>query len=210
MRGYTRMLAFAMRHRMAVAVIALATCLTSVPLYRAVKQEFIPTNVDEAEFEVSVNGPEGTNLAVMNEVMAAMEKDILATPGVRLVLVVVRRRFSRRCQPGQRLRAHRAARRAHAFVRTALDRAEEGKSVQRLQGKLHAAGRDAGSAPPTAEICADAHRCAQRAVVQLRRRRPHDIDFVFRGPELVALAGMRTIWSSARRNSAASLTPTPR
>src|SRR5689334_2141208 len=84
--GYTHLLAFAMRHRFAVAVIALATVLTSIPLYRAVKQEFIPSNVDEAEFEVSVNGPEGTNLAVMNEVITAMEKDISETPGVRLVL----------------------------------------------------------------------------------------------------------------------------
>ena len=57
-----------------LSVLALSVCLSSVPLYRSVKQEFIPTNVDEAEFEVSVNGPEGTNLAVMNEVMTAMEK----------------------------------------------------------------------------------------------------------------------------------------
>src|SRR5437868_3957695 len=84
--GYTHLLSFAMRHRLAVALIAIATVLTSVPLYRAVKQEFIPTNVDEAEFEVSVNGPEGTNLAVMNEVISAMEKDMLETPGVRRVL----------------------------------------------------------------------------------------------------------------------------
>jgi hydrophobic/amphiphilic exporter-1 (mainly G- bacteria), HAE1 family len=83
---YTVMLAFAMRHRVAVSLIALAVALSSVPLYRAVKQEFIPTNVDEAEFEVSVNGPEGTNLAVMNEAMQAIEKDILSTPGVSLVL----------------------------------------------------------------------------------------------------------------------------
>ena len=75
-----------MRHRMVVALIALGTVLTSIPLYRAVKQEFIPTNVDEAEFEVSINGPEGTNLAVMNETVTAMEKDILETPGVRLVM----------------------------------------------------------------------------------------------------------------------------
>src|SRR5215217_4997319 len=60
--AYTYMLAFAMRHRLAVALVAIVTVLTSIPLYRAVKQEFIPTNVDEAEFEVSVNGPEGTNL----------------------------------------------------------------------------------------------------------------------------------------------------
>ncbi|HSK62862.1 MAG TPA: efflux RND transporter permease subunit, partial [Pyrinomonadaceae bacterium] len=84
--GYSHLLAFAMRHRLAVALVALGVVLTSIPLYRAVKQEFIPTNVDEAEFEVSVNGPEGTNLAVMNEVITAMEKDILETPGVRLVL----------------------------------------------------------------------------------------------------------------------------
>ncbi|HSK63019.1 MAG TPA: efflux RND transporter permease subunit, partial [Pyrinomonadaceae bacterium] len=85
-RGYSWLLSFAMRHRLAVAVIAIVTVLTSVPLYRAVKQEFIPTNVDEAEFEVSVTGPEGTNLAVMNETISAMEKDILETPGVRLVM----------------------------------------------------------------------------------------------------------------------------
>ncbi|HEX5886497.1 MAG TPA: efflux RND transporter permease subunit, partial [Pyrinomonadaceae bacterium] len=84
--AYTSLLAFSMRHRLAVAVIAILTVLTSIPLYRAVKQEFIPSNVDEAEFEVSVNGPEGTNLAVMNETITAMEKDILETPGVRLVL----------------------------------------------------------------------------------------------------------------------------
>jgi HAE1 family hydrophobic/amphiphilic exporter-1 len=83
---YTTMLAFAMRHRLAVSVLALLVVFSSVPLYRSVKQEFIPTNVDEAEFEISVNGPEGTNLAVMNETMAAIEKDVLSTPGVRLVL----------------------------------------------------------------------------------------------------------------------------
>jgi HAE1 family hydrophobic/amphiphilic exporter-1 len=85
-RVYTVMLAFAMRHRLAVSLVALAVVFSSLPLYRAVKQEFIPTNVDEAEFEVSINGPEGTNLAVMNEAMQAIEKDILSTPGVRLVL----------------------------------------------------------------------------------------------------------------------------
>jgi len=57
-----------------------------VPLYRAVKQEFIPTNVDEAEFEVSLNAPEGTNLAVMLEALPVLEKELMTTPGVRLVL----------------------------------------------------------------------------------------------------------------------------
>lgn len=85
-KAYTAMLAFAMRHRLAVSLVALVVVLSSIPFYRAVKQEFIPTNVDEAEFEVNVNGPEGTNLAVMNEAMQLIEKDLLSTPGVRLVL----------------------------------------------------------------------------------------------------------------------------
>ena len=86
---YSRLLAFSMRHRIAVAVLAFVVILTSVPLYRSVKQEFIPTNVDEAEFEVNINGPEGTNLAVMNEGMQAIEKEVLATPGVDFILTNV-------------------------------------------------------------------------------------------------------------------------
>ena len=85
-RGYTRLLTLSMRHRLAVSVLAVLVVAASVPLYRAVKQEFIPSNVDEAEFEVSVNAPEGTNLPVMNETMQAIEQDVLKTPGVRLVL----------------------------------------------------------------------------------------------------------------------------
>jgi hydrophobic/amphiphilic exporter-1 (mainly G- bacteria), HAE1 family len=85
-RAYTRLLTFSMRHRLAVSVLAILVVASSVPLYRAVKQEFIPSNVDEAEFEVSVNAPEGTNLPSMNETMQAIETDIAKTPGVRLVL----------------------------------------------------------------------------------------------------------------------------
>src|SRR5437763_6791179 len=85
-RGYTWLLTLSMRHRFVVAALALAVIASSVPLYRAVKQEFIPSNVDEAEFEVNVNAPEGTNLASMNETMQSVEQEILDTPGVRMVL----------------------------------------------------------------------------------------------------------------------------
>jgi HAE1 family hydrophobic/amphiphilic exporter-1 len=83
---YTHVLAFSMRHRLAISVVSLGVIFSTVPLYRAVKQEFIPTNVDEAEFEVNINGPEGTNMAVMNEAMKEIEKQILSTHGVRMVL----------------------------------------------------------------------------------------------------------------------------
>jgi hydrophobe/amphiphile efflux-1 (HAE1) family protein len=85
-RSYTWLLRLAMRHRITVAVLAVAVALSSVPLYRVVKQEYTPSDVDEAEFDVNVNAPEGTNIASMDETMHAIEKDLLDTPGVRLIL----------------------------------------------------------------------------------------------------------------------------
>jgi hydrophobic/amphiphilic exporter-1 (mainly G- bacteria), HAE1 family len=83
---YMRMLELSMSNRKVIGIIAVAVILTSIPLYKAVKQEFIPTNVDEAEFDVSINAPQGTSLAAMNEAMVEIEKELLDTPGVRLVL----------------------------------------------------------------------------------------------------------------------------
>jgi HAE1 family hydrophobic/amphiphilic exporter-1 len=85
-RSYTWLLRLAMRHRAVVVVIAIAVALSSIPLYRAVKQEYIPTDVDEAEFDVNVNAPEGTNIDAMNDAVLAVEQDLLSTPGVRLIL----------------------------------------------------------------------------------------------------------------------------
>ncbi|MDQ3908133.1 MAG: efflux RND transporter permease subunit [Acidobacteriota bacterium] len=85
-RFYLRLLRLAMRHRVAVAVLAVCVAASSVPLYRVVKQEYIPSDVDEAEFDVQINAPEGTSLSVMDEAMRSVEKDLIGTPGVRLIL----------------------------------------------------------------------------------------------------------------------------
>jgi HAE1 family hydrophobic/amphiphilic exporter-1 len=85
-RSYTWMLRLSMRHRLAVTVIAVAVALSSIPLYRVVKQEYTPSDVDEAEFDVNVTAPEGTNINSMDETMQSIEKDLRDTPGVRLIL----------------------------------------------------------------------------------------------------------------------------
>lgn len=85
--GYTGLLAWSMRHRFLVALVALAVMATSVPLYQVIKQEYTPGNVDEAEFEVVVTAPEGTSLAAMEEVMLWVEGELRAMPEVRLVMV---------------------------------------------------------------------------------------------------------------------------
>jgi HAE1 family hydrophobic/amphiphilic exporter-1 len=154
-----------------------------------VKQEFIPTNVDEAEFEVNINGPEGTNLAVMNEVITAMEKDILETPGVRLVLSSSGGGFLGGVNQGG------------AYVRIAP---HEERTLS--LGKLWRATKKGNP------INAFRGNYTQQDVMQEVRRRlqkyapmriavrngqsfnfgtggRQDIDFVIRGPEIVALAG---------------------
>ena len=187
--GYTHMLAFAMRHRVAVAVIALLTVLTSVPLYRAVKQEFIPTNVDEAEFEVSVNGPEGTNLAVMNEVITAMEKEILETPGVRLVLSSSGGGFLGGVNQGNayvRIAPHEE--RTLSFGKFWTE-TKKGNPFNAFKGNY-----------TQQDVMLEVRRRLQKyAPMRIGVRNAQsfnfgaggrtDIDFVFRGPELEALAG---------------------
>jgi HAE1 family hydrophobic/amphiphilic exporter-1 len=60
-----------------------------VPLYRAIHREYMPTDVDEAEFQVSVVAPEGTSIAAMDEAMRAIAAEIRATPSVDTVLSTI-------------------------------------------------------------------------------------------------------------------------
>jgi HAE1 family hydrophobic/amphiphilic exporter-1 len=75
-----------MRHRPVLAVAALVVMVSVVPMYGRVLQEFVPSGVDEGEFEVGITAPEGTSLAAMNEVMLAVEREVASVPGVRVVL----------------------------------------------------------------------------------------------------------------------------
>lgn len=85
-RAYERLLAFSMRRRFLVALGAVVIMFSSIPLYPLVRQEYIPSNIDEGEFDVSVTAPEGTSLAAMAEVMKVIEAEIRSTPGVKNVL----------------------------------------------------------------------------------------------------------------------------
>jgi HAE1 family hydrophobic/amphiphilic exporter-1 len=86
-RGYTRALELALRHRLPVALVALLVIVSSVPLYGLVRQEYIPSNVDEAEFEVSVSAPLDIGIGAMDEVMRRVSRDLGQIPAVRSVLV---------------------------------------------------------------------------------------------------------------------------
>jgi hydrophobic/amphiphilic exporter-1 (mainly G- bacteria), HAE1 family len=80
---------WALRHRWLVAMLALLTMASSYPLYQHVRQEYIPSNVDEGEFDVSITAPEGTSLAAMTGVALRVEADLRGIRGVRTVLASI-------------------------------------------------------------------------------------------------------------------------
>lgn len=86
---YLRLLASAMRHRVLVGVVSALIMLASVPLYSVVKQEYIPTDIDEGEFEVRVTAPEGTSMESMDAAMREIEAEILKVPSVETLLSTV-------------------------------------------------------------------------------------------------------------------------
>ncbi|HEU4581286.1 MAG TPA: efflux RND transporter permease subunit [Polyangiaceae bacterium] len=85
-RAYAAALAWSLRRRALVALFGLGVALSSVPLYRLVKQEYIPSDVDEAEFEVRVSAPLNSSIAAMDQVMRQLDRELRSVRGVRTVL----------------------------------------------------------------------------------------------------------------------------
>jgi HAE1 family hydrophobic/amphiphilic exporter-1 len=85
-RIYTGTLAWALGRQAVVVAIAVLVVASAYPLYRMVRQEFIPTDIDEAEFQLQVTAPEGTSTAAMDDILRAIDRDVRAIPGVVTVL----------------------------------------------------------------------------------------------------------------------------
>ena len=184
---YTRLLSFSMRHRLAVALLGLAVAGSSIPLYQAVRQEYIPSDVDEAEFEVEVNAPEGVSVAGMNDVLLRVEKDIRETPGVRSVLADIGGSPQGGVSRGDLLVA-------------IAPHEERTLSVSRLwRETLHGTPMKAfeGNYSQRQVMVAVRRKLSRYRDLWVRVRNApsfnigggnHEIDFVIRGPELLSLA----------------------
>ncbi|MBX3731741.1 MAG: efflux RND transporter permease subunit [Verrucomicrobiae bacterium] len=85
-RSYLALLDRCLRHRGWLLATAALVVASSVPLYALVRQEYVPTDIDEGEFEVSVTAPEGTSMASMNAALREIEDEVARTPGVATVL----------------------------------------------------------------------------------------------------------------------------
>jgi HAE1 family hydrophobic/amphiphilic exporter-1 len=87
--GYLLTLRGCMRFRWVVLAICAVTIWSIFPLYRTVKQDYIPTNVDESEFEVGITAPEGATVRSMDTTMLAVEDEIRRVGGARHLLTTV-------------------------------------------------------------------------------------------------------------------------
>lgn len=80
--GYTWMLRGVMRYRIALAIVAILVMASAIPLYRMVKQDYLPADVDEGEFTINVTAREGTSFAAMDRVMQLIQSDVAQMPEI--------------------------------------------------------------------------------------------------------------------------------
>ncbi len=185
--GYARLLAWAMGHRRTMAVAAIAVVALSLPLSLLVRREYIPSGVDEAEFDVNVNAPEGTSLAAMDEIMRAVEAEVRAVPHVRTTLVTAGGGFLGGVNSGEiyvRISPHgeRTFNLGRLWRETwdgrpwaAFDRVPQREVMQQIRGRLRQ--------------FSDLRTSVRNARSFNFGGGPAELDFVLRGPDLVALAG---------------------
>ena len=88
-RFYLWSLRLSLRFRPLVMILSLLVIASNAWLYTWVKQDYIPTNVDESEFEVSLTAGEGTNLISMNDCMKRAEDMLRSVEGVEILMTTV-------------------------------------------------------------------------------------------------------------------------
>uniref|UniRef100_A0A7C2JZM1 Efflux RND transporter permease subunit n=1 Tax=Schlesneria paludicola TaxID=360056 RepID=A0A7C2JZM1_9PLAN len=87
--GYLRLLGWSLKYRWLVLLLVIGVVASNVPLYQLVKQDYIPTNVDESEFEVSLTAKEGASLATMSELIQVVEEQLGQIDGIEHILATV-------------------------------------------------------------------------------------------------------------------------
>ena len=87
--GYLAALRWSLAHRWAVVGVSLAVVAANGWLARAVPRGYIPTNVDESEFEVGLTGNAGMSLAAIDAAAEQATERVREVEGVAFVLATV-------------------------------------------------------------------------------------------------------------------------
>ena len=182
---YMWMLGWAMRLRWLVLAVSLVVMASNVPLYKMVKQDYIPLNVDESEFEVRIEAKQGASLATMRNSLDVVEEKIRGVEGIETVLTSLG------------TQGFGDVNRAEFFVRL-IDSRQRSFSLDRffkglLKGDLHAAFRgNFSQREKMAEVRKHLAgipgiRASVRNLTSLRQGAPVDIDFTITGPDIEQL-----------------------
>ena len=87
-RSYTRMLEWAMAHRVLVVVGCLLVIVSIVPLFMFVGKNFLPVD-DQSQFEINIRAPEGYTIAATSALSEHIAEDVRKLPGVTDTLVTI-------------------------------------------------------------------------------------------------------------------------
>ncbi len=98
-RFYEGLLAWSLRHRWVIVLLAVVTIASTVPLGRIVGKTFLPLD-DQSEFEISVRTPGGWSLAEASHVFGEIEGHVRNLRGVTDVLTTIGDQ-SGRVKPGE-------------------------------------------------------------------------------------------------------------
>tara|TARA_R110002111_G_scaffold227346_1_gene288798 strand:- start:5399 stop:8599 length:3201 start_codon:yes stop_codon:yes gene_type:complete len=183
--AYMRILKLSLRFRWLVLAVSVLVILSNYPLYQMVKQDYIPLNVDESEFEVRLEARQGATLQSMNQVIDRAETELINTKGVETLLLTV----------GSG--GFGDVNRADIFVRL-VDSEKRTFSFGRffsglLHGDLHAAFEgNFTQREKMAEVrnklkTIPDMRISVRNLTSLRQGAPVDIDFSITGPDIDGL-----------------------
>ena len=176
----------AMRYRWGVLALSLLVMASNVPLYRLVKQDYIPTNVDESEFEVRVNTQEGASLTATNQAMQLIEGKLRSMPGVEFLLTTVGGRGFGGVNRGEiYIRLQDITTRAFSMRRLwngllAGDPAEAFRGNFSQRDKMNEIRKEIAKLAGV--------RASVRNLTSLRQGAPVDIDFSITGPDIDQLA----------------------
>ncbi len=180
--SYLWLLRKAMRFRWFVLAVSIAVICSNVWLYHHVPKDYVPTNVDESEFEIRAEARQGASLAAMRETMELVETELQQTDGVTTVLTTVGTGgFGDVNQLNLFVRLRDSSERTFSLGRltSALwngnpKSAFEGNFSQRE--KMAEIRKRLGKIPGV--------RLSVRNLTSLRQGAPVDVDFAITGPEM--------------------------
>lgn len=184
--SYMAALRLTMRFRFIALLLCVAVIAINVPLYRMINQDYIPTNVDESEFEVRVTAPEGASLLSMDEAVRRAEEELKRIDGIDFILSSVG------------TSGFGGVNRADIYVRL-VDASQRNFSLSRLvRGLLKGRPKSAWEGNFTqqekmAEIrrrmaALPEIRVSVRNLTSFRQGPPVDIDFTITGPDIEKLS----------------------